>query len=505
MQALDIFAHRYQVNTPPVWLADLLCISGLIISALVALLWNYQGMPLQYWDESRNANNALEMALGSSWLAPTYGGLTDHWNTKPPLLIWLMASLMKLGFSPLLAVRLPSALAAATTVLVIWAFIRFGLRDRLAAFIAAALLLSSKGYMGIHGAHTGDYDTLLALFTTGYVLSVWQALMQQGKLKTLWMLSAGSCLVLAVMTKGPAGLFGAVGLCIFLLITGQLIKVIIDWHWWVALLLACSICASYYLLRENYDSGYLQAVWANELGGRYSETNESHYKNSWFYLRELFKQSMPGCLFLFLLSIPLRSTDVARKRLTQITFFSGSGILILLSTAKTQLHWYLIPAIPLLCIAAAIALVDTMRRVQAPVLYWRGFLVLFIAIPAMISVYKSAIVLPAKAQQKNNISQYGILFEHLRIAGQMPNELTVLDDGIDNTAGFINYNPELRFYAQLEHLKGIKIQIASLTNIDSVAGLIATCDYKNTAALRELIATRLVDNQICVAGYKDRL
>lgn len=506
MQTLDASESCYQVNTWRIapWLVDLLCVGGLIISALIALLWNYQGLPMQYWDESRNANNALEMALGSNWLVPTYENLPDHWNTKPPLLIWLMASLMKLGLPPLLAVRLPSALAAAVTLFMVWAAVRFGLRDRMAALIAAALLLSSKGYTGIHGAHTGDYDTLLALFTTGYVLSVWQALAQQGQRKIVWMLSAGIFLMLAVMTKGPAGVFGVIGLGLFLLLTGQLLNVINDWRWWLTALVACSISSSYYFLRESYDSGYLQAVWMNELGGRYTETNESHYQGMWFYLRELLKQFVPGCLFLFLLGFPLLGADVARKRLTQITFLSGAGILILLSTAKTQLHWYLIPVIPLLCIAAAIALVDAIKRVHVPVIYLRAFLILFIVLPVIISIYRNAISLPAKAQDKANISQYGILFNHLHASGQMSNQLIVLDDGIDNTAGFTNYNPELKFYAQLERQKGINIQVANLANVDALHGLIATCDYKNTAALRNLVAVRLVDNQVCVAGYKDR-
>lgn len=506
MQSLDASESCYQVNASRIapWLVDLLCIGGLIISALIALLWNYQGLPMQYWDESRNANNALEMALGANWLVPTYESLPDHWNTKPPLLIWLMASLIKLGLPPLLAVRLPSALAAAVTLFMVWAAVRFGLRDKMAALLAAALLLSSKGFTGIHGAHTGDYDTLLTLFTTGYVLSVWQALAQQGRRKIVWMLSAGICLVLAVMTKGPAGVFGVIGLGLFLLLTGQLLNVINDWRWWLTALVACSISSSYYFLRESYDSGYLQAVWMNELGGRYTETNESHYQGMWFYLRELLKQFVPGCLFLFLLSFPLLGADVARKRLTQITFLSGAGILIILSIAKTQLHWYLIPVIPLLCIAAAIALVDTIKRMRAPVIYLRAFLVLFIALPVIFSIYRNAISLPAKSQHKVNISQYGILFNHLHANGQMPNQLIVLDDGIDNTAGFTNYNPELKFYAQLERKKGINIQVANLANVDAVHGLIATCDYKNTAALRNLVAVRLVDNQVCVAGYKDR-
>ncbi|MDR7088447.1 ArnT family glycosyltransferase [Cellvibrio fibrivorans] len=507
MRALDNKADFYQVNTWRVapWLVDAFCIGGLVISALIALLWNYQGLPMQYWDESRNANNALEMALGSGWLVPTYEGVPDHWNTKPPLLIWLIAGLMKLDLPPLLALRLPSALAAAATLIMVWAAVRFGLRDRLAALIAAALLLSSKGYTGIHGAHTGDFDTLLALFTTGYVLSVWQALAQSGRQKIVWMLSTGIFLVLAVMTKGPAGFFGVVGLCLFLLLTGQVLNVINDWRWWLVAIFSCLICASYYIVRESYDAGYLQAVWMNELGGRYSETNESHYKGTWFYLRELLKQWVPGCLFLLLLGYSLLGADATRKRLAQITFLSGAGILILLTTAKTQLHWYLIPVIPLLCIAAAIALVDAIKKgMQVPINYWRAFLVMFIALPVIISVYRNAISLPAKSKDKTHISQYGILFNHLHTAGRMPNRIIVLDDGADNTAGFTDYNPELKFYAQLEKQKGIDVQVARLADANLVNGLVATCDYKNMATVRQLITAPLVESAVCVAGYKDR-
>jgi 4-amino-4-deoxy-L-arabinose transferase-like glycosyltransferase len=470
---------------------------------LLALLWDYQGLPLQYWDESRNANNALEMAFGTDWLVPTYGGLPDHWNTKPPLLIWFMAGLMKLGVAPLLAVRLPSALAAVATVIVVWAVVRFGLRDRLTALVAAALLLSSKGFTGIHGAHTGDYDALLALFTLGFVVCTWQALQTQHQRELGWVLGAGGCMVLAIMTKGPAGMFGVIGVGLFLLITGQLLTVLRNWRWWLKGILACALVAGYYLIRESRDPGYLQAVWMNELGGRYGETNESHNQPVWFYPRELLKQFLPGSLFLVLLAIPLMAGDPKRKGLSQITFISGAGIVTLLSTAQTKLYWYLIPVIPLLSVAAAIAFVDAIRRVKIPTLYLNGMLALFIVLPVVISIHKNAIGLPAKAQTKHKISQYGVLFTHLRALGEMPTQLTVIDDGIDNTAGFKNYNPELRFYSQLEQLSGVSVRVATRAGIDEFGGLIATCDYKNTEALRGRLTEILVDNPVCVAGYED--
>lgn len=172
--------------------------------------------------------------------------------------------------------------------------------------------------------------------------------------------------------------------------------------------------------------------------------------------------------------------------------------------------WVITPwVVDVLCIggvviAAAIALVDTIKRLRVRGVYLRNFLVLFIALPVIISLYRNAIGLPAKAQSKTHTSQYGVLFEKLHAASQMPAQLIVLDDGIDNTASFTHYNPELRFYAQLEQQKGIHVQVARLADANALTGLIATCDYKNTAAVRRLVAAPVVDNRVCVAGFKDQ-
>src|SRR6516165_7241321 len=84
---------------------DVLCVGSLLILWFLLHILNYDSLPLQLWDESRNANNALEIARYGHWLVPTYKGVSDHWNTKPPLLIWQMAALMRLGLPPLLAIR----------------------------------------------------------------------------------------------------------------------------------------------------------------------------------------------------------------------------------------------------------------------------------------------------------------------------------------------------------------------------------------------------------------
>src|SRR5580658_5186755 len=100
---------------------DLLFLVIMLSLWFCVLVFRNDSLPLQIWDESRVADSAIEMVRGGHWLVPTYGGVSDHWGVKPPLLIWQIAALMWLGLPPLLAVRLPTMLAALATICTVWA------------------------------------------------------------------------------------------------------------------------------------------------------------------------------------------------------------------------------------------------------------------------------------------------------------------------------------------------------------------------------------------------
>ena len=92
------------------------------------------------------------------------------WNTKPPLMIWLQVFFLKtIGFNEL-AIRLPSALAALFTCLLILVFFRKQKDGFIIAFFASLMLVTSLGYIKFHTARAGDFDSLLTLFTTIYLL-----------------------------------------------------------------------------------------------------------------------------------------------------------------------------------------------------------------------------------------------------------------------------------------------------------------------------------------------
>ena len=139
----------------------------LLIALLISvpIFGHLDTLPIRIWDESRLAVNANEMQKDGDFIVTHFYGQPDMWNTKPPLMIWLQAFFMKTIGAGELAVRLPSALAAFFTSITLLVFFR-----RYISFwfgsISVMILVTSSGYIGLHASRTGDYDTLLTLFTT---------------------------------------------------------------------------------------------------------------------------------------------------------------------------------------------------------------------------------------------------------------------------------------------------------------------------------------------------
>src|SRR5437868_126627 len=119
---------------------------GAWAASSVFLLSALGSYPIELWDESRVAVNALEMFVTGHLLVVTYGFEPDLWNTKPPLLIWLMNASMSVFGPSEWAVRLPSAVAAAGTVAVTMWFAWRLTRSVSAVVLAGALLAASRGF-----------------------------------------------------------------------------------------------------------------------------------------------------------------------------------------------------------------------------------------------------------------------------------------------------------------------------------------------------------------------
>ncbi len=323
--------------------ADAGCLALLLVLAAVIFLFHYDAVPMLLWDESRTANNALEMATNGHLLVTYFDGAPDHWVTKPPLLIWLVAFGLRLGLPPLLALRLPSGIAATTIVLMVFFFCRNLLRDRVAGLLAGLTLLTGPLFVGWHAGRTGDYDIFVTLFTLTYSLSFWCYLETQGSIRTRWICVASIGVFLAVLTKGVGGVLALPGLFLYAIARRQMVRTFLDPRFWLSLAGLTLLCGAYYGFRERLDPGYLHAVWINDFASRYLVVNEGHDGDSAYYVWVLIERFKLGFMLLPLCLIAFWQPDRRRRSVALLCLLTAAFLFGVLTTAKTKNFWYLVP------------------------------------------------------------------------------------------------------------------------------------------------------------------
>jgi len=172
----------------------------LLLTAAAALLFfaNLGGASLWDLDEGRNATCASEMMQSGNWVVPIFNGeLRDH---KPALLYWLQIFCYQIGGTNEGMGRLPSALAALLTVLVVYELGR-RMFAKSTGLLAGFVAVSSPMLIG--AARFANPDALLNLFTALTMLIVWHTVNRPSSWSFALM---GASTGLAVLAKGPVGL-----------------------------------------------------------------------------------------------------------------------------------------------------------------------------------------------------------------------------------------------------------------------------------------------------------
>jgi len=321
----------------------------LLASVLYVPLFLYlDKMSIRTFDESRNAMNAFEMFKNGNFLVTYFDGKPDMWNTKPPLLAWLHnISFHIFGFNEW-AIRIPSALAAVGTCFALVFFSERYLKTFWFGFIAVIILVTMNGYSGYHVARTGDYDALLTLFTLLSGLSLF-AFIENKKNKYLYLFFL--FLALGCLTKGVAGLLFGPAYLLYILYKKEFLNVLKNKHFYYGIAAFLFVVGGFYALRELYNPGYLEAVWANELGGRYADDMLKKRPFGFYY--ERFRDLDLAYWFLWIPIGIVASLLTKNTKLKNITSFSTIMVLshfLIISSSKNKLHWYAAPEFPFLAI-----------------------------------------------------------------------------------------------------------------------------------------------------------
>jgi 4-amino-4-deoxy-L-arabinose transferase-like glycosyltransferase len=482
--------------------------------SLVFLTIGLGSFPVQVWDEARLAVSAVEMHLTGPSLVTTYDFSPDHWSVKPPLAIWLMTVMMSIFGPTELAVRLPSAIAAAATIGLIAYFCWWATRSVAWSLLAGLLLLGSPVFSGVHAGTTGDYDAPLTLFTTAYLVLLF-FLVHRTKPRFTKLLLAFLCISAAVLTKSIAGVIPGVGLVAYLLLVSRW-KRILTARYVLAGVVGTLPIAAYYYFREQIEPGYWALVGQNELLGRYASSLEGHDHPFYWYLAYLMPPYFTGGVLLPALPYAWR---VARGRCRLALIFStvaASTIVVVYSIAATKLSWYIVPALPWLSVSATLAARAAFRKLGSVGSDWQRFARYALLLVAAVSLGMSATArirrfIPTITPPRD---MYGALMNRLYDRGAR--SIHILDSGAADTVPSAQYNPQLRFYILTWSRKGLKVDLLPYARYwgeqglnagllgeigaDGSGHLVATCSPGMRASLAAVEDANVVlDDGKCVA------
>src|SRR3954470_8079230 len=184
---------------------------ALIVLAIAAfnLFFRLDREIVTEWDESLYAITAAETVKHGNWLATTFQGRLDYSNTQPPLNLWLIALSYKAFGINLFSLRLASALAAWTTVLVLllWGRRAFGSAT---ALFAGLVLSGAYGFLYVHSGRSANTDALFTLMVLLTVVALWLASDRPWHLAWLGAVLAAVFLLRGMAVLMPLTLIGAV-------------------------------------------------------------------------------------------------------------------------------------------------------------------------------------------------------------------------------------------------------------------------------------------------------
>jgi 4-amino-4-deoxy-L-arabinose transferase-like glycosyltransferase len=331
---------------------------------LFAFFYRLGELPLAPWDEARLANNALEMAHNGHWLVTTFDGQVDTYNTKPPFLIWLMSGAIRAFGATEWSVRLPSALAALSTCLVLYAFCTHYLRRPLAGVFAALALMSCLSVIDFHAARAGDYDSMLTFLMTSYLLAAFLYL-ETARGRLWWLAFATIAVTLAFLTKTVQGLIFLPAMGVYTWYRGRLGTALRTPAVYAAILLTVGACAGYYILREQVDPGHFAIALRNDILGRYATVIDGH-QGDFFWYRYVLQRVPWVPLAIVCAIVTLRAGNDVERRINAYLAGSACFYLLVISSAKTKLFWYVLPLYPLFALIVAVGLAPVARLIPNP-------------------------------------------------------------------------------------------------------------------------------------------
>lgn len=336
--------------------------------ATVALLVLGAGLGLRDpWpaDEPRFALVARQMVESGNWLFPHRG--IELYSDKPPMLMWLQASFYTLLGNWRVAFLLPSLLAALGTL---WCVYDLGKRlwTRQVGLYAAWALLFTFHFT--YQAKKAQIDPLVVFFITLANYGLLRHLLRgpDWKMWTLGWFAAG----LGTITKG-------VGVLALLMILPAAVASLAGWpgvrvharnpRFWLGplcFLLAVSIwlvpmVSTALLANEPEYRAYLNDILFRQTAGRYAKSWD-HPQSHWYHLGVMASMWIPPILALPW-ALPAWWRRLRRRDPRYLLPLAWWALVVLFfSIPSGKRDVYILPALPMMCLALAPLLPGILRK-----------------------------------------------------------------------------------------------------------------------------------------------
>ena len=313
--------------------------------------------PLVIPDEVRYGEVPREMLASGDWIVPHLNGL--RYFEKPPLGYWLNAASMALFGENAFAIRLPSAIAAGLTALLLFAWARRFTDDEAVPWLTTVVFLLSFEVLAI-GAFC-VLDSVLSLFLTAVIVTLHLAYEEQSPRKRMLLLVlAGIACGLAFLTKGFLALVvPAVVIVPFAYWQGRL-KICLRTAW-VPLLTAVVVVFPWGIAIHRREPDFWHYFfWVEHVDRFVSPNGGQHPAPFWFYAPVLIAGAMP---WTFLIGPIVQGMRHANWKHPMIRL-AGCWFalpLLLFSASSGKLGTYILPCFPPLAFLIAVGLLTCLR------------------------------------------------------------------------------------------------------------------------------------------------
>ena len=319
------------------------------------------------WDEAIYAQVSKEMLQSGDWLTPHWE--YAPWFEKPPLFMWVTASLYGLfGVSEFWA-RTPSALSGGALIGITYLIgeFRYGRR---AGFLAAAVLLTCYHFLSF--SRFGTMDVMLTLFT---YLAVYAYLRLEGGRQEWWYGVWVSC-ALALMVKGAGGIIAPAAVVLALAFDKRVKAATQSRHFWQGCLLALLTVAPWHILMYVWHGrSFVDEYIGYHVIARSTRTLEGHASGYFYYVGKLVDGFFPWCLL-----IPFAVASDIRGRLkdqshSRILLLLSALVFVLYTIIPTRRPWYIVPLHPALAVLIAAFVVSLHQSYKSRAVYRRAIAV----------------------------------------------------------------------------------------------------------------------------------